>query len=77
MDNYPLGAKNDLSAPYNEPLTKEVKVEINVELGLFINVDVIDEDDIKEAVDKAVRDKFENKDTIVNNVTIWNYDILG
>ena len=77
MDNYPLGAKNDLSAPYNEPLTKEVKVEINAELGLFINVDVIDEDDIKEAVDKAVRDKFENKDTIVNNVTIWNYDILG
>lgn len=45
LDNYPMGAANDPRAPYNEPLPTKVKV--GVELGLFVDVEVIDEDDIK------------------------------
>ena len=48
LDNYPMGAANDPRAPYNEPLPTKVKVEVGVELGLFVDVEVIDEDDIKE-----------------------------
>ena len=51
LDNYPMGAANDPRAPYNEPLPTKVKVEVGVELGLFVDVEVIDEDDIKGAVE--------------------------
>lgn len=36
LDNYPMGAANDPRAPYNEPLPTKVKVEVGVELGLFL-----------------------------------------
>lgn len=54
LDNYPMGAANDPRAPYNEPLPTKVKVEVGVELGLFVDVEVIDEDDIKGAVEEAI-----------------------
>ena len=41
LDNYPMGAANDPRAPYNEPLPTKVKVEVGVELGLFVDVEVI------------------------------------
>ena len=54
FDNYPVGAADDPRAPYNEPLARNVKVEVGVELGLFVDVEVIDEDDIKGAVEEAI-----------------------
>lgn len=72
-DNYPLGAANDPNAPYNEPLNKTYRVEVSAELGFFIDVDVYDEYDIKDKVNEAIRDKYQNENVVVNEVTIWDY----
>ena len=47
-DNYPIGGANDPKAPYNEPLLREVNVEVGVELGLFLKVEVYNEEEIEE-----------------------------
>ena len=54
---YPAGAENDPNAPYNQPLDRDIEVEVNVEIGTFINITlpqysegghlVIDEDELK------------------------------
>ena len=82
MSNYPPGADNDPRAPYNEPLTKIITVEVSAELGTFVDVDVpLDEegypetDCLNEAVRIAIKDKYniDNVDTVLNEINIWDW----
>lgn len=41
FDNYPIGAADDPRAPYNEPLARNVKVEVGVELGTMVDIEVV------------------------------------
>lgn len=75
FDNYPVGAADDPRAPYNEPLPTKVKV--GVELGLFVDVEVIDEDDIKGAVEEAIYNRFKSKDVEINNIEIYQHDLFS
>lgn len=82
---YPAGAENDPNAPYNQPIDRDIEVEVNVEIGTFINITlpqypesghlVVDEDELKEAVEQAVRDKLniDDEDIVLNNVFINSY----
>ena len=85
MCNYPMGAANDPDAPYNQPLDRDIQVEVNVEIGTFVNITlpqyqegnhvVINEDELKEAVEQAIKDKLniDNDDIVLNNVFITSY----
>lgn len=82
---YPVGASNDPSAPWNEPNNRNVTVEVNIELGTFVDVTipqykegrhlVINEEELKEAVEEAIKDKLniDNEDIVLNNLSICNY----
>ena len=82
---YPAGAYNDLSAPWNEPNDRNITVEVNVELGTFVDITipqykegghlVINEEELKEAVEETIKDKLniDNEDIVLNNLTIYNY----
>lgn len=82
---YPAGAENDPNAPYNQPIDRDIEVEVNVEIGTFINITlpqyserghlIVDEDELKEAVEQAVRDKLniDDEDIVLNNVFINSY----
>lgn len=82
---YPAGAENDPNAPYNQPSDKDIEVEVNVEIGTFISITlpqylenghlVIDEDELKEAVEREVKDKLniDDEDIVLNNVFIASY----
>ena len=82
---YPAGAYNDPSAPWNEPNDRNITVEVNVELGTFVDITipqykegghlVINEEELKEAVEEAIKDKLniDNEDIVLNNLTIYNY----
>lgn len=41
FDNYPVGADDDPRAPYNESLARNVKVEVGVELGTMVDIEVV------------------------------------
>lgn len=73
LDNYPMGAANDPRAPYNEPLPTKVKVGVE----LFVDVEVIDEDDIKGAVEEAIYNRFKSKDVEINNIEIYQHDLFS
>lgn len=77
MDNYPLGAADNPEAPYNKSLPIKVRAEVGVELGLFVDVEVIDEDDIKDEIEKTIYDRFKSEDVEVNNIRIYQHDILS
>ena len=82
---YPAGVYNDPSAPWNEPNDRNITVEVNVELGTFVDVTitqykegrhlVINEEELKEAVEEAIKNKLniDNEDIVLNNLTIYNY----
>lgn len=82
---YPAGAENDPNAPYNQPIDRDIEVEVNVEIGTFINITlpqyserghlIVDEDELKEAVEQAVKDKLniDDEDIVLNNVFINSY----
>lgn len=82
---YPMGAENDSSAPWNQPNDLDLQVEVNVEVGTFVNVSVpqylegkhlnINEDELREVVEEAVKDKLsiDNEDIVLNNVFITSY----
>ena len=82
---YPAGAENDPNAPYNQPSDKDIEVEVNVEIGTFVSITlpqylenghlVIDEDELKEAVERVVKDKLkiDDEDIVLNNVYIASY----
>ena len=84
-ENYPAGAYNDPNAPWNEPNNRNVTVEVNVEIGTFVKVSVpqyqegkhlvINEDELEEAVEEAIKDKLDidNEDIVLNNLSICNY----
>ncbi len=76
-DNYPVGAANDPRAPYNQPLSSKVRAEVGVELGLFVDIEANSEDEIEDKIKEFVRTKFSSKDIEVNNIIIYQYDILG
>lgn len=73
LDNYPMGAANDPRAPYNEPLPTKVKVGVELE----VDVEVIDEDDIKGAVEEAIYNRFKSKDVEINNIEIYQHDLFS
>lgn len=77
LDNYPIGADTDPRAPYNEPLPIKVKAEVGVELGLFVDIEVSDESEVEDKIKEIIRNKFKSKDIEVNNITVYQYDILG
>ena len=76
MSNYPLGAKDDPRAPWNEkPIRmKEIEVEVvltisrNATLKVPIEADIMD---ISIAVDNYVNNVYDNEGWIVNEVD-WN-----
>lgn len=80
---YPAGAENNPNAPYNQPSDKDIEVEVNVEIGTFISITlpqylenghlVIDE--LKEAVEREVKDKLniDDEDIVLNNIFIASY----
>lgn len=82
---YPAGAEDDPNAPYNQPSDKDIEVEVNVEIGTFISITlpqylenghlVIDEDELKEAVEREVKDKLniDDEDIVLNNIFIASY----
>lgn len=82
---YPAGAYNDPSAPWNELNDRNITVEVNVELGTFVDITipqykegrhlVINEEELKEAAEEAIKDKLNinNEDIVLNNLTICNY----
>lgn len=82
---YPAGAENDPNAPWNEPNDLDLTVEVNVEVGTFVNVRIsqyregkhlnINEDELREAVEQAVKDKLkiDNKDIVLNDISICDY----
>ena len=82
---YPVGTYNDPRAPWNEPNDRNLTIEVNVELGTFVDVTipqykegkhlVINEEELKEAVEKAIKDKLniDNEDIVLNNLSINSY----
>lgn len=80
---YPAGAENDPNAPYNQPIDRDIEVEVNVEIGTFINITLpqysesghLVVDELKEAVEQAVKDKLniDDEDIVLNNVFINSY----
>ena len=82
---YPAGAENDPNAPYNQPSDKDIEVEVNVEIGTFISITlpqylenghlVIDENELKEAVEQEVKDKLniDDEDIVLNTIFIASY----
>ncbi len=82
---YPAEAYNDPGAPWNEPNDRDITVEVNVELGTFVDITIpqykegkhliISEEELKEAVEKAIKDKLniDNEDIVLNNLTICDY----
>ena len=80
FDNYPAGA--DARAPYNEPLARNVMVEVGVELGTMVDIKVVG--DLSENImQELVRDKIikklniDNEDIVLNNITIYSHDDLS
>lgn len=74
MSNYPIGAKYDERAPYNEPLPIKVEVEVGIEIGLMLNIEVYCEDQIKSEVQKNIRHIFNNKNLEINSIIIYQHD---
>nr|DAG87651.1 MAG TPA: hypothetical protein [Crassvirales sp.] len=84
-ENYPEGAYNDPSAPWSEPNDRDITVEVTVEIGTFVGVTVpqykegrhlvINEDELKEAVEEVIKDKLniDNEDIVLNNLSICSY----
>lgn len=80
FDNYPAGA--DARVLYNEPLARNVRVEVGVELGTMVDIEVVGDlsDDIMQ---ELVRDKvieklnIDNDDIILNDITIYSHDDLS
>lgn len=70
FDNYPVGAADDPRAPYNEPLARNVKVEVVGDLS---------EDIMQELVKDKVIEKLniDNEDIVLNNITIYSHDDLS
>lgn len=81
MNNYPPGAANDPYAPYNQAPDVTLTVEVNAEIGTFVDViipqykDGINQEELKEAVEEAIRAKLniDNDDLILNNIEICDY----
>lgn len=82
FDNYPVGAADDPRAPYNEPLARTVKVEVGVELGTTVDIEVVgdlSEDILQEFVRDKVIEKLniDDEDIVLNDITIYSYDDLS
>lgn len=73
MSNYPLGAKDDPTAPYNEPLTKEDTYNFEVSIGGKVTIPYISEEQLEEKL-KWAREVLRNvEDRLLDEG--WNYDI--
>lgn len=82
--NYPLGAENDPNAPWNEYYA-DLTVEVNVELGTFVNISVPvrggerlsfnKEGILQDLVEEAIKEKLgiDNDDIILNNFEVCDY----
>lgn len=82
---YPAGAETDPNAPWNKPNDLDLTVEVNVEIGTFVDVRIpqyregkhlnINEDELREAVEQAIKDKLkiDNEDIVLNDISICDY----
>ena len=86
MSNYPPGAANDPNAPYNEPLLRPIQVELNVELGTIIDVEMpydsdgyIDMGNLRDAVETVLKERYniDNTETVLNDIHIWGINDLS
>ena len=82
FDNYLVGATDDPRAPYNEPSARNVKVEVGVELGTMVDIEVVgdlSEDIMQELVKDKVIEKLniDNEDIVLNDITIYSHDDLS
>lgn len=76
---YPAGAENDPNAPWNESDSwAELTVEVNVELGTFVNVALSANDGprkfnslVRDAVKKKLH--IDNDEIVLNDLTICDY----
>ena len=80
--NYPLGAENDPNAPWNDA---DLTVEVNVELGTFVNISVPvrggehlsfnKEGILQDLVEEAIKEKLgvDNDDVILNSFEVCDY----
>lgn len=74
MSNYPVGAKYDERAPYNEPLPIKVEVEVGIEVGLMLSIEVYSEDQIKSEVQRNIKHIFSDKNLEINSIIIYQHD---
>lgn len=76
LNNYPPGAANDPKAPWNEPPLREVTVEVGVELGTLVTIEVFEdgEENFKDQLKQALVKKFniDNDDVVLNNLNVYN-----
>lgn len=79
MSNYPPGAENDPRAPYNEPLLESyvVSVDVDVCLGITVEVEVqdpMDKDEVYDQVKEVVISKYniDGEDTCLIDLNVWD-----
>lgn len=76
LDNYPPGAANDPRAPWNEPPLREVTVEVGVELGTMVTIEIFEdsEEDFRDQLEQALVKKFniDNDDIVLNNLNVYS-----
>jgi hypothetical protein len=75
MDNYPPGAANDPTAPYNEPLAEPHRVLVNITLSKEFTVDVLKTED-REVDESDVRLEKFLPDEILHAVAHQDYPKL-
>jgi hypothetical protein len=75
MDNYPPGAANDPTAPYNEPLAEPHRVLVSITLSKEFTVDVLKTED-REVDESDVRLEKFLPDEILHAVAHQDYPKL-
>lgn len=76
MDNYPIGAKDDARAPYNEPLDVEHKRFVSVTLSFYHTVEghpEMSEEKIRELIEDYIKSSdFSNVAFDIDELVIIN-----
>lgn len=78
MNNYPLGAKDDPRAPYNEPIYSKYQVEVSAVIGMFVEVECEDchgypcSDNLKDQILDRLKEVLPD-DVEINEVDVWGF----
>lgn len=73
MSNYPLGAKNDPSAPYNQPSDIKYKRFISLTISFYDYIDAppdLEEQDIKNLFIEKIENELHNKGVDIDELVI-------